>query len=134
MDPINPFAYSFGTEGDFHKDMKLLKQDLIDPGNIDYDYELHHPKPPCEAAERVPNTAVGRHPISFLEIRDAQEAEQWYATHHPEYPDYLCEVLAQYNFGQWRRKPRIAKPRTGIHAVRPPSMLKKDQLTLLQFD
>ena len=33
MDVANAFAFSFGAEGDFHKDMQLLKQDLIDPGN-----------------------------------------------------------------------------------------------------
>ena len=132
MDVANAFAYSFGTEGDFHKDMRFLKQELIDPDNIDYDYELHRPEPLCEeAGERVPNTAIGRHPISFLEIRNAEEAATWYREHHPEYPDYLCEVLAEYNFASWQRKPRSENG--GMHAPALPGMIVRKTHQTIQF-
>ena len=97
-------TYSYGTNGDFAHDIAVLKQETIDGCYIDYGVA------PVSQEDNGNNET---HPISFLDVQTVPEGERWYEEHHPDYPDYLVEILAEYNWGDWRRDHvggRQAKP------------------------
>ena len=47
--------------------------------------------------------------------------------HHPEYPDFLVEILAEYNWGAWRRCPSSGR-------VNPPKFECRKERTTVCFD
>ena len=72
--------YDFGTEGE-ETDLRKLSEVAVDTLRMDYGAE---------------------HPISFLMVNSVEEGVDWFERNHPEYPEYLIDVLAEFNWGKWR--------------------------------
>lgn len=63
-------------------------------------------------------------PLSFTQIKTVEEGEEWYRSHHPEFPDDILKIMARHQFGE-RTPPPPAKPKS------PP---KKPTLTIERRD
>ena len=40
--------------------------------------------------------------VSFLGVKTVEQGVEWFEQHYPQYPEYLIEILAEYNWGRWR--------------------------------
>lgn len=108
-------CYHVGTQG-WEADLERGKQVFVDGAKIDYDVQLDQ--------QQVP--------ISYCDVSSVEEGVEYYARRHPEFPDWLLEVCAEYEWGNWRSsynphaKPQPPPP--------PPHMVKRDESRTLRFD
>ena len=105
------FWFSFGSTGEHLEDIKLLRQEdsHIETRKVDYLFEVkkHLDLIEDEEQDDTPrpdsnNELKSKAPMSFLSISTVEEGVEWYQTNYPQYPDYICEVLANYHFGDWK--------------------------------
>ena len=115
------------------------------PAHIDWvcpskaDYNL---LPPEHLSEHYKDTCVGTRglPLSFLQIETVEEGAEWYKT-TTRYPDEVCDILAQYEWGGLRhttqKEFKNLKKKTSKKAASAQQSMKRvhhDQPILLHFD
>jgi hypothetical protein len=99
--------YMFGTHGDWSQDLKQASLEWVEPDRVDYGVARDD----------------GALPLSFLEVPGVKEGVEWYHRNFSDYPDYLCEVMAEYNWGDWRKRGRLGSDPGGFHVATEPVSL-----------
>ena len=57
---------------------------------------------------------IGGRTLSFAQIKTVTEGEEWYRSHHPEFPDDILKVMARHQFGRRETQPMTKKPRKPV--------------------